>query len=285
MELRCQIKKVPFHKESKSGHWCILVTDAGTAKGECRWVPRPGEQLRLQGSWTTYQGQKEFKFTTALPDIPENPRAQLHYVCHCATGFGPALEQAIWDTYGEQWKHIEPGEVKGVSDAKYRAFVDAMCAMDKSQDYIELMTWMLSVGATQKMADAAWERWEGEAIAIVHDDPYKLAMLPNYGFKDADRLRSHFGIEDNDDRRIRAAISYVILRAAQQGDTAVSWDNLVMEFKVLISTAPAMVDQLVRVSRSMLNGEGALAGWPETRMVAMRSAYEDEKAIWRYGDE
>jgi exodeoxyribonuclease V alpha subunit len=278
-ELITEVKRVPFDKESGSGHWCIIVTDAGTVTGEIRWIPKQGERIKLQGEWTVRNGERQFKFAHAMPDIPDNPRAKLHYVCKMATGFGDALEERIWEAYGENWIHIESGGVKGISAAKYKSFIDATALLDQSQDYIEALTWMLHIGMTHNMADAAFERWEKDTIAVVQNDPYELAMLPNYGFKDADKLRAEFLIDDDDERRIRAAIMYVIQAAQRDGDTIISWDVIALQFRQLIGTTDKYKKLLVKVAREMMIESQELKGWSETRMVSTSASYDDEVAI------
>jgi hypothetical protein len=281
-ELIVQIKSIRFTKESRNGHWCILMTDAGCAKGETRWIPNAGEQLKLQGEWVTFQGQKEFKFSHAMPHVPDNPKAQLHYVCTMADGIGPALEERIWDEYADNWKHIEPDTVKGVSSAKYKSFVDAISLLDQSQDYIQALTWMLSIGMTHNMADAAWSEWDKDTIGVIKDDPYKLSMLQQYGFKDADKLRAQFGISDDDERRIRASTFYVMLKAERQGDTVVSWETLVIEYRHMISADIKMVNLLRSVTAEMIKNTGELIGWSATGMLAMGDSYRYEKSVWDY---
>jgi hypothetical protein len=277
-ELTAQVTRVPYKKDSRNGFWCIIATDAGTAKGEIRWIPQTGERIKFRGNWAIYQGQREFKFSFAMPDIPDNPRAKLHYVCHLTHGIGDAMEQKIWDAYGADWLHIEPDVVPGLGDAKFKAFVDAMGMLDKSQDYVEALTWMLSIGATHNLADAAFAKWQKDTIGVVKANPYQLATLHGYGFRDADKLREKFGIGDDDERRIKAAILYLVAQEMSQGNTAVSWCALRIGFMELIGRDK--VTLLNSVASGMLYKSGDLFGWKETHMLASTEAYKYEKTIW-----
>jgi len=104
-------------------------------------------------------------------------------------------------------------------------------------------------------------------------------MLPNYGFKDADKLRAEFLIDDDDERRIRAAIMYVIQAAQRDGDTIISWDVIALQFRQLIGTTDKYKKLLVKVAREMMIESQELKGWSETRMVSTSASYDDEVAI------
>tara|TARA_R110000822_G_scaffold113667_4_gene244900 strand:- start:1619 stop:2476 length:858 start_codon:yes stop_codon:yes gene_type:complete len=279
-EIRAQVTRVNYHKESRSGFWCIIKTDAGTAKGEIRWVPQNGERIKFRGSWSTYQGERQFKFTFAMPDIPDNPRAQLHYVCHMAKGIGDSIEEKIWQTYNEEWKHIEPDVISGMSTTKFKSFMEAMSMLDKSQDYVEALTWLLSIGATHNLADVAFEKWGEETIGVVNQDPYQLASLPNYGFKDADKLREKFGIGDDDDRRIAAVIRYLIGQAMSNGDTATHWKDIQDGFVELLGRDKVAL--LVKTIGKMMYETKELHGWSDTKMISLMDAYDNERMVWEW---
>ena len=82
----------------------------------------------------------------------------------------------------------------------------------------------MQAGLTANMAAAAWVKWAEEAAGVVNQNPYRLADLPHYGFLTVDEivLRGAWGIERLDQRRIQAAVVYILDRNAADGHTAMN---------------------------------------------------------------
>jgi len=279
MELKVTVNKCNFHKESKGGYWCLVSTDAGTVKGEMAWVPQPDERLKLTGDWVVYQGQKQFEFNSALPDIPEDPKARLHYTCQLAEGIGPATEEKIWEAKGEDWQQLEDGEVKGVRGDKYQSFIESIELVKYSEDHIQVVGWLTNnIGATWNLAEAAFTEWGKETIGVIKNDVYQLAYLPNYSFKDADKFRDQFGIGETDPRRIRAAVYYVLNQNSESGNTVMTWDSLKTEFKRFVGN----FDKVLAEEVGKMFQEAALKGWSQTRKLATAEDHENENNIYQF---
>ena len=152
--------------------------------------------------------------------------------------------------------------------------------LDQSQDYVEALTWLLSIGATHNLADVAFEKWGEETIGVVKQDPYQLASLPNYGFKDADKLRAKFEIGDDDDRRISAAIRYLIGQSMSNGDTAISWGGIQNGFVELLGRDK--IKLLANMAGKMMYETKELHGWSDTKMIGLMDAYDNERMVWEW---
>jgi hypothetical protein len=162
----------PKHDAAWDGPtWCILSTDSGTAKGELGWRPRDGERLRLTGRWSVYNGEREYQFRAAVPDVPVHPRDQLRYVCDTTPGLGDAMEAAIYDAWGDEWIAMaEPGVVPRLAGKTYQALRDGIAQFEREREKAEAIAWLMGKGATPKLAAAAWAEWELRTIGIVRAD-------------------------------------------------------------------------------------------------------------------
>ncbi len=278
MKLEVQVNKTNFYKEAKKGYWCLISTDAGTCKGEMAWIPQEDERLKLEGDWVTYQGQKQFSFKTAMPCIPDNPRARLHYCVELAKGVGPSMEEKIWQVKGEDFPQIEESEVPGLKGDVYREFIEATEQLRHSEDYIQVISYILDIGGTWNMAEAAYQQWGKETIGVIQNDVYQLSYLPNYGFNDADKFRGKFNIGDKDPRRVRAAVYYIINQAAADGHTVLTWETLKHEFQRFVGR----YDELLAEQVAEMFKQAALIGWRDTRKITTAEAHETEKRIWEY---
>ena len=259
--------------------WYILITDQGACKGNMSWRPQDQEELLLDGEWTTYKGEKEFKFKQATIHIPEDPRAQLHYVCCRTNGLGNAAEQMIWDKVGENWKEIQEGEVTRLKGKIYQNFLLQTESLKGKSAQAKVVAALMDTGATMNMAESAWSTWEEETMGVVTANCYRMADLPNYGFRDIDnKIRQFYGITNEDKRRIRAAVVYTIRRLTDRGDTVIGWSLLYAECVKLLGGYAELVNDCT----GELFGEGTLKSFPEFGGVSLAADWVAENTIWNY---
>jgi len=280
IELRATSDRVLCAKEqSASRWWLMLKTQHGVCKGVASWQPKPGERIVLRGDWTVYNGERQFKFAAMLPDVPDDSRARLRYACEIAPGLGEGLADRIWTALGDGWEAIQPGDVKGVTEARCMALREAVEYIAVNADKVRVAAAMMTIGATFLQAEKAWEKWGRETIGIVEADCYRLTELPRVGFRDVDsRIRQHYGIGDTDPRRIAAGIRYAIGLCLADGSTVCGWPDLRTQAVQLLGVSREAICGAVR---EMLVG-GALVGWKASGMIAEARAAEAEKTIWRY---
>lgn len=281
-ELKVKVDRVLWPQPgAESNDFKIIATDKGVIKGNLSWRPEKSELLILEGEFSTYQGKPEFKFTSARADVPIDPRAQLAYVCEVTRGLGTAMELKIWDAWGEDWADkCEPGIIKGLKGRKFEELLHSIDNLKTKREESEAITWMMSIGATVNMAQAAWNQWEKQAVGIVKSDCYQLAELPNYGFSHVDKsIRHAFGITDSDPRRVKAGVMYSIKQLTAEGSTLVNWHLLRDAIARCIGTiAPAIVNQCVR---QMFN-EGSLIPFKESQELAIAGDYDNAMIIWEF---
>ena len=263
----------------RDADWFILITSSGTCKGKMAWRPQEKEALILDGEWATYHGEREFKFSTARLNIPSNPRDQLHYVCTRTNGLGPAAEELIWAKYGEAWQDVKSGDVPRLSGKVYERFrLQVETLIEKSEE-ARVVAALMGKGATINMAQAAWEMWKLETLGVVNANPYRLAELAGYGFRDVDgKIRRAYGIVDDDERRIKSAVVYALRRLTDGGDTVVAWDDLYVQAAGLLRGHEGLITACTKA----LFEEGTLKAFAESGGVALASDWRAECAIWEW---
>lgn len=138
----------------------------------------------------------------------------------------------------------------------------------------------MSKGATRRMSESAWGAWGEKTIGVVTSDPYRMAELPNYSFRDVDSgFRQTFGIEDGDPRRGKSAVWYA-MRQLADGPTAVPWWALRDKVIALICWP---LDAINRAVAAMFT-DGTLHAFAETQHIALRKDFDDEFVIWKYAN-
>lgn len=279
-ELKVKVKRVMYPAETVAdADWFIIDTTHGCCKGNMSWRPHVGERLILTGKYTEYQGQRQFAFTEAALDVPTDSRGLLHYVCEMASGVGSTMESDIWARYEEDWPNVEEGALPRFSGKVFDNFQKAMELAESDRTKGKVIAELLSAGATMNMATAAYERWEKETMGVVTSNPYRLAELKGYGFQDVDKsIREYFGILDNDPRRIRAAVLYVLRQITNSGSTLVKWDALNSE---CLAKLGGFQDLIIEAVRLMFE-EGTLRGFEGSKSISLASDYYNETTIWEY---
>lgn len=232
--ISCTVSRVVHPREPFADgqpRFCVLLTSAGKATGMLPFYPETGMRLKLTGERREYNGELQFKFSRALHDAPADPKALLDYVASIAKGIGPKTAERIWAEYGAEWQTRIDDMKPSVSLALHRT-MDALAA-NKARS--ELTVYMISIGGSPRMADAAWAAWGENAAATIEANPYLLATLPGLGFKTVDGdIRKHFKIGDSDIRRATAAIDYALRDMMESsGDSVVSRDALYSQFHEL----------------------------------------------------
>lgn len=260
--------------------WFVLLTEHGKCSGNMTWRPLEGERIRLDGRWSAYRGERQFQFQSAMPDVPVDPRAQLHYVCTRAVGIGQAMEERLWAQFGANWTAVQPGDIPRLTGGRYIAFRVAVDLLEAEAEKSEAITWLFSKGATMAMATAAWEQWGEQTIHIVQDDPFRLSDLPHYGFTHVDgNIREAFGIGDDDTRRLRAAVLYSIRRLTSNGSTVLEWTEIRQAAAHVVGWQYG--EACVEVTREMF-GDGSLIAFADSQSIALAEDYRAEQAIWEY---
>ena len=244
-----QVSKVLY---TSGKGWMVLKTDKGTAVGTAGFAVAVGDRIKVQGEWkrSDYNGQMQFQFKGAVLDIPENRRALLAYVASITDGIGPAMEERIYEAYGDDWKaHPDLDGIAGVSCKTAFAWRDSLARLDSQEAQAQAIAWLMDKGATLNMAQAAWEKWGGGTIGTVTANPYALCELPRYGFAHVDKLLAAFGIADDDPRRFDACVMYYVeQQQAKTGDTAVDlgdvYEGVSRLFPCTVNVWAAALDRL-----------------------------------------
>ena len=278
-QLNVTITRVAFPPATADTNWYILITNHGCCKGRMSWRPQDGETLILDGEYSLYKGSREFSFKTARLDMPTSPRDQLHFVCARTKGLGAAAESMIWETAGERWKEIQSGDVKRLSGRVYENFRLQCESLESKSEEARVVAALMGKGATMNMACKAWATWEDETLGVVGSDPYRLAELEGYGFRDVDTdIRRGYGIEDSDVRRIKAAVVYSLRRLTARGDTVALWEEL---YRQAIGLLGGYEAEITECTRAMFE-DGTLKAFKGMGGVALAGDWRAENDIWSF---
>ena len=284
-KITAKVERIMFPKEDARfeavSTFYILRCDVGTVKGKLSHIPKEDECLTLEGKWevSSYNGQPEFIFYHASVYVPQDERSLLKYTCEMTKGFGPALEEAIWEKRGEDWRNLKLADnVRGLTVAKLAAFHETLKFITLNASKAKTVAWLVTIGCTTKMAESAFDKWLDKTVEIVKSDCYSLAKLPNYGFADVDeRIRHYFNIGRNDFRRVNSCLHYYVAQLTQQ-NTVVDWNELFAKASKAIDVDPVVISDACR----SLFDKGKMIAFPKTMRIASTRDYIAEGVIWKF---
>lgn len=148
-------------------------------------------------------------------------------------------------------------EIKGISMKKAMEISEQM---EEKKDLRKAMIFLGQYGISMTLAVKIYNYYGPGVYEVVRVNPYKMADdIDGIGFKIADEIASHVGINSDSDFRIKSGILYALQQAAANGNVYVPHDVLVYQAKELLNLSDVDLEkQLMDLSvdkRIMIRGD------------------------------
>jgi len=243
MELVGQIEHITFTNE-ENGFTIAKVNvdgrrDLVTIVGNLM-SPTPGEILHMQGEWAQHpKFGKQFKVTQFKTKVPATVDGIRKYLgSGLIKGLGPVMAGRIVDKFGETTLDVIENEIDrlAVVDGigKKRIAVIAK-AWDAQKDIRDVMLFLQTHGVSSGYAAKIFKRYGDRAIAIVQENPYRLAAdIFGIGFRKADHIAAELGFEKNSPVRVEAGILYVLFQLSEDGHVYFPYDLLIAKCREIL---------------------------------------------------
>jgi exodeoxyribonuclease V alpha subunit len=196
-----------------------LVTAVGNLLGV-----QPGESLRLHGQWTSDRRfGEQFRVDSYVTIQPATLIGIEKYLgSGLVRGIGRIMAARMVERFGiETLEVIEfhserLTEVDGIGPVRRDRILRAW---QEQRDIKEVMLFLQSHGVSTAHAIRIYKEYGEKAIAVVKDDPYRLALdIFGIGFKTADRIAMSIGIPRDAPRRAEAGLLHVLAEYAGEGN-------------------------------------------------------------------
>ncbi|MEO1272079.1 MAG: ATP-dependent RecD-like DNA helicase, partial [Myxococcota bacterium] len=138
-----------------------------------------------------------------------------------------------------------------------KARIERIALAWKRQSLVrDIMLFLQSHGVTPVYATKIYKTYGDDAIARVQNNPYGLARdVYGIGFKLADRVAEHMGIQGSDPRRVRAGIQHVLSEAQSEGHLYLPVDELYTRASSYLRVGR---DHIVAALESLVQDEEAI---------------------------
>ncbi len=276
VEIRGTLERIVFHNDD-NGYTVFRIRPDGKDDLDLATVtgymgsPQIGSSLLVRGRWVNnprFGRQLQMSsFESLLPATVEG--IKLYLSSGLIKGIGKRIAERIVKKFGEETLRIfdeEPErllEVSGISAAKLEQMLDCW---REHQGIRSLVQFLQPHGIGASFAVRIYRHYGPEALAIVRENPYRLAMdIRGIGFLTADSLAEKLGFEQDHPLRIQAGTLYTLLKQIDDGHVYFPRRLLVEQTCSRLGTGPEPVEEAIdvlvqeeRVVLEELDGEVAI---------------------------
>ncbi|MBN1922895.1 MAG: ATP-dependent RecD-like DNA helicase [Anaerolineae bacterium] len=220
------LERVTFQNE-ENGYTIAKVVPRGkayevTVVGTLTGVS-VGESLRLRGVWTEHPRYgKQFQVRDYVVQLPATLEGLRKYLgSGLIRGIGPVNAGRIVDAFGLQTLEViehNVNRLREVSGIGEKRAASVAVAWEEQKQIKEIMLFLQSHGVSTGLAVKIFKQYGDEAIAIVQENPYRLAKdIWGIGFKTADKVARQMGVAHDAPQRIEAGLRYVLGTFSDEG--------------------------------------------------------------------
>ncbi|MET0559085.1 MAG: ATP-dependent RecD-like DNA helicase [Solirubrobacterales bacterium] len=234
-----------IYKADDDGYAVIEVRDASTGARHPLVGPiahlNPGDRAEVSGEWQNHSTYgRQLRAQRAVPLDPEDREGRIAYLTSLRH-IGPARAERLVDEHGEEVMQAiaaNPagvfGSLPGMTVSRADAAVESWHASRAIRDlHVQLAPHGLA-----HLAAPIHSRFGERAMAILHEEPYRLTEVEGVGFARADRIALAGDVPAESPRRAQAAAVFVLAEAEQGGSTYLPLPELHRRTAALLGVSP-----------------------------------------------
>jgi exodeoxyribonuclease V alpha subunit len=265
------IERVTYH-DPNSGYAVLRVQARGrrgivTVVGKLLGVTA-GEVVEASGAWIAdpHHGE-QFKAESLHLREPSTLEGIEKYLASgLVKGIGPVYAKKIVALFKERTLQVidespaHLNQIKGIGPQRIARIRDSW----RQQKAVRaIMLFLQQHGLSTQKAVRIYKTYGDDAVAIVRDDPYRLAAeVHGIGFTIADELGRRLGIEPGSLRRARAALRYTLeVLAKERGHVGVPEGEAL---HLTLEKVPGLPEDTLREAIENLRRSGDLVREPNT---------------------
>ena len=242
-----------------------------------------GESLALSGEWVNNpQYGRQFKiegYETVLPATVVGLRKYLG--SGMIKGVGPVMAARIVNKFGMDTMDVieqTPNrlrEVQGIGKKRVGMIKEAWAAQREIKN---VMLFLQSNNVSTAHAVKIYKTYESDAIAIVRENPYRLADdIYGIGFKTADTISQNLGIAPESPHRVMAGIKYVLSHKADDGHVFLYQEELLDSCQEILELPPDVIEE--GIAELIAKEETIFENTPEGEAIYLAPFYYAEVGV------
>lgn len=245
-----------------------------------------GQEVDVHGSWIFHpKFGKQFQATSCSTRLPTSLNGLKKYLSSgLIKGIGKTYGEKLVDHFGTTVLEIidqQPerlSEVPGIGPKRIETIQEAW----KDQKSIaDIMVFLQDKGISTTYATKIYKRYGHESIAILHDNPYRIADdIWGIGFKMADTIAQNIGFAKTSKQRLTAGILFALTSAMSSGHLYVELECLRQQTCELLELAAEDKSLLKGSFHDLYNKEKIqLLTQETTHYIALAKSYYCEKGL------
>jgi exodeoxyribonuclease V alpha subunit len=251
VKLKGQLERVTFENEENDYvvakvrvyGYSDLVTVVGNIPS-----PSPGEILSMSGEWTNHSKfGAQFKVVFCTCTVPASVAGIEKYLgSGLIRGIGPVMAKRIVKMFGEKALDIIEEsvekllEVEGIGKLRIEMIAKAWT---EQKEIRSVMVFLQSHGVSSAYASKIYKRYGNESIAIVKENPYRLAHdIYGIGFLTADRIAQKLGFDEKSPLRAEAGIIFKLHELTDEGHVYYPKEYLISQAKEILNVDESVLE-------------------------------------------
>ena len=202
-----------------------------------------GDTLKLIGKYVEHKDYgRQFKVDTFEKLMPRTVEALEMYLANGSIkGVGPVTAKKIVSTFGEETIHVlkyEPERLARISGISKEKAGEISRSFVENWEVWQIVGFLEKFGIGVESAKRVYDLLGVNAIESIEANPYILIDIARgVDFKQIDKMAIDLGMEPNNDKRIKSAIKYALIRTTYNGHTCTLKANLIEFVSQLIGVS------------------------------------------------
>ena len=231
-ELTGTVERVVFHNE-ENGYTVLRLAptpaegarerDAVTCVGHMV-SPQAGVQLKVEGRWVNNpRFGRQLEFSAAEEVLPATSEGiRLYLASGLIKGVGPEMAGRIVAAFGTETINVldaAPERLLCIRGVGKKTLERIRASWAEHRGMRDLLLFLQPHGITPAYAVRVYRAYGAEALEIVRENPYRLAMdIHGIGFVTADAAAHKLGFAHDSPLRVQAGTLYTLQKATDEGN-------------------------------------------------------------------
>jgi exodeoxyribonuclease V alpha subunit len=250
LEIKGQVERITYANE-ENGYVIAKIKMPGrqdlvTVVGNLFTIT-PGEILRLTGHWDHHPKYGEqFRVHSCESVLPATVKGIERYLgSGMIKGIGPVMAKRLVSVFGEETLAVIEDnterlkEVSGIGEKRIEMIRQAW---EEQKEIRDVMIFLQGQGVSPAYAVKIYKHYGNNAIKIVKENPYRLAMdIFGIGFITADKIAEKLGIPKDSPVRAEAGVLHVLHELSDDGHIYYPYDSLVSKCADVLNVEEATI--------------------------------------------
>lgn len=256
IDLKGQIERITYTNE-ENGYTIARVKvyghrDLVTIVGNLM-APTPGEILNMKGEWANHPKYgDQFKVEYYNTAVPASVYGITKYLgSGLIKGIGPKIADRIVKKFGEQTLDVIEEEIENLTQVEgigKKRIGMIQKAWEDQKEIRQVMLFLQTHGVSSGYATKIFKRYGDNAIEIVKENPYRLAMdIFGIGFVTADKIAEKMGFTKDSPQRAQAGILFVLNQMSDEGHVYYPYEPLIEKCQEILEVSRDIIVDAIGV--------------------------------------